>query len=315
MASALSFVTDRTLRFAETVYKMKTSILVFAVTAFAGTAFAQLSVLPPPSSADGTLLQSAGVNAGATHWGNPSNLGAYQIDSSTSGKAVITSPTYNPSGLTFAPTVPTAVTSIINSLNVTGGTVRAIFVGESAGWKNDFGYTYTGNPAGPGSFTVLQNDQVNPAPANVAFGDHIDVLLGKGQASSFDLWLNGVGDGGSAPSQYGGVYTAFNPANSMPYVQSGNVLWAQSALSVSTFVPALGTYANVSTYLVGFEDWRLDRGSDQDFSDLVLAVQFFDVNGQALTDPAVPEPSTYGLIGAAALLGMIVIRRIKSKRA
>jgi hypothetical protein len=70
---------------------------------------------------------------------------------------------------------------------------------------------------------------------------------------------------------------------------------------------------NVTTYVVGLEDWRLDRSSDADYSDNVIALQFFTSSGTPLTSEVVPEPATFGLIGAAALLGLVALRKFKRK--
>ena len=220
-------------------------------------------------------------------------------------------------------------------VNSKGGIIRAIFIGESAGWLNDFGYTYTGNPQGPDSFTILSNIQANPGSpygVNVNYGDHVDITLGVGQASKLDFWLNGVGGDGTAnpatPTDFGGVYTAFNPANSSPYNTPGNVMWTTEALGVSTYIPAYvnkfgelvaAHYEMIDTFLVSFEDWRTDKGADLDYNDCMFALQFFTVDGQADANVmasvmvAVPEPSTYGLFCAAALIGLVIVRRFKFK--
>jgi hypothetical protein len=64
--------------------------------------------------------------------------------------------------------------------------------------------------------------------------------------------------------------------------------------------------------LLGIEDLAAQQGPDWDYNDIVLALQFFDKNGTPLTP--VPESSTYGLIGAAGLLGLVLVRRFKSKK-
>jgi len=294
---------------------MKKLFAATALATFASAAFAQLSPLPPSSVTDGVSLQSIGLNAGATHWDSTSTLGAFKIDSTTSGTAPLLSATYNPLGLPFATSVPASVLSFKSSINTTGGTIRTAFLAESAGWMNDFGYTYSGNPS-VNSFTVAQNIQIDPSPSSVAFGSYFDVNLASGEAANFDLWLNGVGDFGlnPAPTGAGGVYTAFNPSNSTPYTAPGNALWSQTPLMVSTWIPALGTYVDVATYIVAFEDWRRTMStSDGDYSDLILAVQNYDQNGTPFTP--VPEPSTYGLLGAGALLGVIALRRARAKKA
>lgn len=288
-----------------------------ALAALAGSsAYAQLSSLPPPSSADLVPVQSIGANAGATHWENPTGLGAYRVASDVT----VPLPTA-PGGWGF--TAPSAVTTALGAINTQGGTVRAIFTGETAGWLNDFGYTYTSTPMAPGSdsYTVFSNIQA-VSPANVAFGDYVDVRLLPGDASTFDFWLNGTDSFTPAnplpPTANGGLYTVFNPANSSPYIAPGNVRWAQQPLMVNTWITATSSYANVSTYLVAVEDWRLDRQSDADYSDFIFALQFFNNQGLPFGDvpnTPVPEPSTYGLIGAISLLGLAVWRRRKAAAA
>jgi hypothetical protein len=298
-------------------HTMKTVRAITALAALAGSsAFAQLSTLPPPSSSDGVTIQPIGMNAGATHWEDPNDLGAYRVASdATSG------PTPgNPDsvlGLTWAATPPGGAMAALNAVNAGGGTIRAIFTGETAGWYNDFGYTYDLTPVAPGSesYTVLSNVQAVP-PSTVTFGQYIDVALLAGEASTFDFWLNATDSFTTAnptpPTTNGGVYTAFRPNNSSPYIGTGNVRWTQSPLMVNTWINATVGYQDVSTWLVAFEDWRLDRGSDNDYSDFIFAVQFFDSNGNPFGNNPVPEPSTYGLMGAVALLGLVAWRRRKA---
>jgi hypothetical protein len=295
---------------------MKKVIAVAALTALTGSAFAQLSTLPPMSTTDGVAVQPIGLNAGPTHWENPATLGAFKFASDDNFAA----PDPVSLGWTIAP--PGSIMSHINSIDADGGTIRAIFTGESAGWLNDFGYTYDGNPASATqSFTVFKDIQAantGNGSVNINFGDYIDVgFLQSDSAANFDFWLNGVGEFGlntPTPTQLGGVYTAIHPTNSTPYV-AGQVLWAPSPIFVNTWVQALngglGGYTDVATYLVGFDDWRLDRGSDADDNDFMFALQFYRADGTPFTP--IPEPSTYGLIGAVALVGLIARRRFSKK--
>lgn len=295
--------------------KTVSALAVFAV--LAAGAQAQLATIPPPSSTDGVPVQNIGVNAGATHWDNPSTLGAYKLSGDTFQDPIAPGTADSHLGLVWAKGVNSAAMSNKAAINAGGGTIRAIaLVGESAGWQNDFGYTYSGNPAGPGSFSVLNNIQTTGPSPTASYGQYVDVLLERGEAATFDFWLNGSDSFTAAnppgPTTNGGVYSIFNQASSLPFLEGGNALWAQSAILVNTWVPALGAYADVATYLVTIEDWRLDRGADRDYSDLRIALQFYNANG--LPFGPVPEPSTYGLIGASALLGLVAYRRFKAKK-
>lgn len=295
---------------------MKKILAIAAVSAFAGSAFAQLSPLPPSSTVDGVSVQSIGVNAGATHWESASTLGAYRFASDGTLSDPNTHSPDNALGLNWGTSVNLSALTIMNTINAQGGTVRAIFTGESAGWLNNFGYTYSGIPQSADSYTVFNNIQAASGTPDISFGQHVDIALAPGAASTFDFWLDGVGANGpdyvASNTEFGGVYTAFHAENSNPYISAGNVRWAQSPLMVNTWVPALGAYADVGTYLVSFEDWRLDRGADGDSNDFMFALQFFSKDGTPFTP--VPEPSTYGLIGAVALLGLVARRRFVSKK-
>jgi hypothetical protein len=306
-------------------------LIALAAAALASSAYAQLNPLPPSSTTDGVLIKAIGADAGTTNWDATPGLASYKFTSdATLGSPKPGTPD-NVLGLNWSTNFfsSAAGTADFNKLNTNGGIMRAIFVGESAGWLNDFGYTYSGNPQSSSSFTVFQNIQAatgTPYPVNVTYGDHVDITLGAGQATNFDFWLNAVGGDGInpalPPTTYGGVYTGFHPGNSTPFNAPGNVSWTTTPLLTSTFVPTYtdshgvivpAHYEDIDTYLMSFEDWRTDRGSDNDRNDFMVAIQFLNVNGGADTTP-VPEPSTYGLIGAAALLGLVAVRRFKAKK-
>ena len=283
---------------------MKTVLAIAVAATVAVSAYAQLSPVPPT---EGLI-----INPGQAPWAG-SELGDYYFATDNNlGTPNMGSPD-NVDGLSWSHSVNSQVSSALTSINTTGGTVRAIFVGESAGWYNNFGYSYDGNPSSAQSFSLFNNIQGAGATPTITSGQYADIVLSAGQASTFDFWLDGVGNQPGGAN--GGVYTAIHQSNSSPYILPGNVLWASSAIEVPTFVQSLngglGGWEDVATYLVGYEDWNLNS-ADKDYNDFVFAIQLFDQNGTPFTP--VPEPSTYGLIGAAALLGLVARRRFASKK-
>jgi hypothetical protein len=301
---------------------MKKVLALAAITAISSSAFAQLNPVPYSSNLDGVFVQPIGNNAGALYWGNPAGLQAYQFASNDNLNTPKPGTPDNKLGLNWGVAPTGHVASIMNHINLNGGSIRAIFLGESAGWLNDFGYTTTGNPADvvttpglewtSGSFSLWNDIQAVAPGSGIAFGQYADISLAIGQASQFDFWINGANSfstvNGPVASP-GGYYTAFDPSRGNPAV--ANVRWTQSALTVRNYVD--GTLANdqwAATYLVGFEDVR-PHAADGDHNDFMFAVQFFDSNGRPFSP--VPEPSTYGLIGAVALLGLVARRRFSKK--
>jgi hypothetical protein len=295
---------------------MKTiSVLTAAIgLGLCGTpAFAQLATLPADSTTDGSPVTPIGVDAGTAHWDNPNGIKAYNV--SSDGFVPVPGTPDSILGLNWSANTPSSFNTAFATIGSGGGTVRGIYVGETAGWLNDFGYTYDKSPVTDPdqSFTAFSNIQ-SVGTSNVAFGDHFDVNLLPGDATNFDFWLNGSDSfdttkmSGTAD---GGVFTAIVPGNSNPFLQQGNVRWADSPHMESTFNTTDGMYEEVPTYLFSFEDENLNA-TDGDFSDVVFAVQLFDINGVPLGgNTPVPEASTYGLMGAIGLLGLAAYRRSK----
>lgn len=179
--------------------------------------------------------------------------------------------------------------------------MRVIFLGETAGWLNDFGYTYSGNPTGPGSYTAWTDIQSNGCDRNITFGDHFDLSLAAGEMEGLDLWFKASGSWqkNRCGSNYtGGLYTLFNS----PGADGGpsQFLWADRSINVNTWNPLLNDSALIDTYLISLEDWRLDRGADDDYNDFRFALQLLNADSTALAN--IPEPREY-----AAFFGLAVL--------
>ncbi|PTY03758.1 hypothetical protein DB347_21235 [Opitutaceae bacterium EW11] len=84
----------------------------------------------------------------------------------------------------------------------------------------------------------------------------------------------------------------------------------QSLIQAGAFRPT-GSLAIFNSLMMAPGDWTLlvedTVGAD--------ALRFHSATLEVTYGSPVPEPSTYGLIGAAALLGLVAVRRFKSKKA
>ena len=179
--------------------------------------------------------------------------------------------------------------------NPLGGSINVMFLGESAGWKNDLGYVLN-----PLSSNLSDSSVYNPlvvnidsvtsgTPANGTLVNNTQATITYGAGQNLDVFLNGVGDGNSN----GGTWFAFGTPNQ--FAGADNTIHTKFEYA---------NIAGLSTLIVAFEDARFNQ-IDGDFSDVIVAFQG--------VTPPVPEPSTYGLIGAVALLGMVGIRRFTRK--
>lgn len=281
--------------------------LVVALLFAAGTAFGQLNPHPPSSTVDGVNIQNIGPNAGVAHWDNPAGLAAYKYAS----HADLTTPNMQSPddvlGLSWNPTAPAALYGLKSMLKSNGGTIRAIFVGESAGWEDDFGYTRSGLAPGPNSYEAFTDINAVVPGNTVSFGDFFDVAVPAGMGNVFDFWFNASSsfsdEHPNPPVPGGGYYTFFDPSNSDPLLPQGPFRWSTTPLLVNTWDAASSTYVDIPTYLVGLEDWRMDMNPDMDFNDYLFGIQ-------VLPTP-VPEASTYGLLGAASLFALAALRRFR----
>jgi len=200
-----------------------------------------------------------------------------------------------------------------------GGTVKTIFIGESAGSANDFGFIKAGADLSMSSnYTSIVNDVVNTGDASGNIQSGWEAMVNYGAGEQLDFWLNNPGTfvpGGTYFSfLQNGAGSAF--ANGDPYAHT-KFSWT-SVMTEYVDLNGATVHGNVDTLLIAYEDLRgpeLPPGGglptippgDADYTDFIVAFQF-------LPDqlPPVPEPSTYGLMGAAALVALVGYRRWKS---
>jgi hypothetical protein len=302
---------------------MKTKSTILAATLVAALAsVASAQILPPPPAGVNLFnnpLFGSNVANYAQAFGDPvlSPNGNLYIDSGGN----VTPPAitgWNPAPAPF-PTFDPA-----------GGTVKVIFLGESAGNKNDFGYV---------KFPTLNAGGINnPANLNYLVTDIENGLLGSGNVVSgqeayvnyaagetVDFFLYNSGD----PFVNGGLGAWFvlgdGLGNNLEAYLHGNAVagyqhyrWTTQQV-LTEYVDANGAFVTglVDTLLVSFEDFTFAQTNPNDvppvaipgadYSDFIFAFQF-------LPNQAVPEPSTYGLMGAAALLGLVGYRRFKASK-
>lgn len=278
------------------------TLTVFLLFSFPFLLGAQQVIMPESSANDHVVIKSAGINASSAYWASPTGLAPYAVAGDWFQDPLEPNATDSHSGLSWSSAMPASFTSALQKLDSTGGSLRVIFIGESAGWLNSFGYTYSGNTAaGQRSYTLWQNIQSVGTKKNVSFGDYADIPLGSGSLGDFDFWLSAAGHSGTGnyTTATGGIYTLFHNA-------SAQSLWAQKAIALNTASTSSSQF--VSTYLVSFEDWKINSGSDADYSDLRIAFQLFNPDGTAYSD--VPEPATWALVIGLLAGGFVLYRRL-----
>ena len=171
--------------------------------------------------------------------------------------------------------------------------VRITFLGKTAGWTNDFGMNLGGSGAtGTGAYTLWESiSAVSPV-----HGSQTSFVQGAEAPDVIDFWLN------SNEAARGGTYSMFFPGTSEP-ANTGLPAFDYSARGRIFNVSDSFSDSSRSILVIAIEDWR---DFDHDFTDMFLAIEIGDRFGDAQFP--VPEPSTYGLIGAMLILGLVVVR-------
>ena len=280
-----------------------TTSRIFAATvaaALASTAIAQIT--PDPTGVNLFVAPSA-ANAASYNatLGAGAGVNNLYFDSAANAPSVFVSSGAFTAGFPVVPFLPG------------GGTIKTIFLGESAGSLNDFGYVVAGsNLALVASYKPLVTDVDNNS-GGVASGYETYVNYAAG--AKLDFWVNNPGT--LAP---GGAYFAFGPQTSA-FAEgdaTSHVRYTWINVTTEYFNGVSMVTTPVSTLVIAFEDLREDDGLpgnapvpvDGDYTDFIVAFQFLP------TQVPVPEPSTYGLIAALSMVGVVFARRfIKSKKA
>jgi hypothetical protein len=189
-----------------------------------------------------------------------------------------------------------------------GGKVKieALFLGETAGWWDDWGYNLNGTD-------YLLADGIQAVGGLTRkFGDYVEFLLNP--TDTLDFFVVGTQnhkqDGViTTPGSQGGKYYMFNKAWNTPAGATNQSYFGFLTPLTSVRGPEfLGDENGALPFTVtAFEDINLRSNSDRDYNDILFASRV----GGFIPNAPVPEPSTYGLIGAAALLGLAGYRRFK----
>jgi hypothetical protein len=175
----------------------------------------------------------------------------------------------------------------------TDANVRAYFIGEGAGYQNTLGYNTGGGGIDSGDPTIIfpnaSTGGRRTASTPLQAGDFVDLgVISGGQKLDFFLIANG------ATSNPGEVYSTDISVN------------PDGINHVVSFAAVHGSYL-----VIGFED--LFGGGDEDFNDLLFAIDIGAVNVAALT--GTPEPATYMTLGLFTVGGLWVARRRKAAKA
>ena len=187
--------------------------------------------------------------------------------------------------------------------------VEFVFLGETAGWWNDIGYRFNGvdylladGVQAVGGLTRVFGDY---AYFTLETGDTLDFFVTGSQITSQD---DAITVGGAA----GGKYYVYDKSLNVPMgADRQSYFGTLTPLSSVRGSEFLGDETGTIPFSVlGFEDINIPSGSsDRDYNDILFAFR----SGNLIPDGPIPEPSTYGLIGAAGLLALAGYRRFKRR--
>lgn len=271
------------------------ALCVYSLTSIA--AFAQLNPLPPSSLADGILVQANATSPSKASWA-ASSLFNYRL---AGGNPFSTPAAGSIDGFGNA---WTASAPSLSGIANNGGTLRAIFLGAAGSEVQGIGYSYDTSPDASSSFTLAGAGGPH-GPDALSFGDWADLPLSVHEADSFDFWV----------STAAGAYTVLDPNNRLtPATQRTDILWTEEPLLVSTFIPALGSHADVETWIVSVLEYSADQQLHTEFR---FALQQFERSGSAFAldqnGTPVPEPSTYAIAGGVVCALLALCRRTRNQ--
>lgn len=205
----------------------------------------------------------------------------------------------------WAKNFPTGLVGPITNTDATKSlTVEALFLGETAGWWDDWGYRLDGV-----DYLLADGVQTIGGGANRDFGDYTYFNLKPGQTLDFFVTGSGIKsqDGSITTGPLGGKYYVFDKSLNTPFGATDHSYFG--TLTPLTSVRGSEFLGNedgtIPFSVLAFEDQHVN--TDRDFNDFLFAFR----SGFDIPQGGVPEPSTYGLIGAAALLGLVGYRRFK----
>jgi hypothetical protein len=292
--------------------KTKTSTIIAATVAAALASVASAQISYNPTGVN--LFNNASVNNAGYYQTAFGGAAGLYVDSGDNTAIPIVA-TWNSS-----PVTPAVFGSLFSA---GGGSVKSIFLGETAGNQNDFGYVKFPNSGinVEANLNWLATDIENSinGPGNITSGQEAYVHYNAGETVDFFLYNSGIPHN----DQGLGAWFVLGQGGLESYLHNGAVAnyahYRWTIQSVTTeYIDTNGNLVTgaVDTLLVSFEDFTVQQNPNQnnpieipnaDYSDFIFAFQF-------LPNQAVPEPSTYGLMGAAALLGLVGYRRFKASK-